>query len=742
MGNQVKELYEFGRFRLDPARRILLCDNQPVPLQLKAFETLLVLVRNSGQVVLKDELMEAVWPDTFVEESNLAQIVYVLRKTLGPPSGDRRYIVTIPGRGYSFSAPVDVISQQETVVVESRSLTRVVIHEEHEERDADEDRFPELSQSASPALTTGPVIAPRARRWKLLLGAALLALPVAFLFRPTLPLPKIVDVRQITHLGSLVHNARLLVDSGQIYFRVWDGNSRVIRSVSPEGGEIFPVDLAFPQMDIDDISPSGSEFLVINLADPSGGSTAAAAPRSVWRVPVPAGSPRPVGDLRVNEIRWSPDGQTVAYSIASDLYLANSDGTSSRKLATFSDRPTYLAWSPNGKRLRFSVADLTSNGVALWQIDLPTGQPQRLFPDWPASWRALPGGWTPDGRYFFFSVLADGTRNIWAIREHGELFERGGLQPVQLTTGPLTFYLPLPGKDNKSVFVVGEQLRGQLLRYDSSARQFVPYAKGISADQVAYSRDGQWMAYIEYNEGILVRSRLDGTERRQLTFPPMRAFNPQWSPDGTQITFQGLARVGTENKIYRVSRSGGVPALALASNATPENHDRQTYPSWSADGASILFSNADQSASNQTLLMLDLKSNHVATLPGSAGLHWGQLSPDGQSVAALNDASQLVLYNMASHQTRVVAELADYPRWSADGQFLYFGTVYFSTRGSAGGVYRLNNSTNATELVVKYPDFLLAGAYGVNYGLTPDDDILLLRDLSIRDLYALDLDLP
>ena len=129
MSNQGKELYEFGPFRLDPGKRVLLRDNQPVPLQLKAFETLLVLVRNSEQVVLKDDLMKAVWPDTFVEESNLAQNIFVLRKTLGATVGEHRYIVTIPGRGYRFTEKVRVISEEETLVVESHSRSRVVIEE-------------------------------------------------------------------------------------------------------------------------------------------------------------------------------------------------------------------------------------------------------------------------------------------------------------------------------------------------------------------------------------------------------------------------------------------------------------------------------------------------------------------------------------------------------------------------------------------------------------------------------------
>ncbi len=117
MGNKGKELYEFGPFQLDPAKRVLLRDNQPVPLQLKAFETLLVLVRNGEQVVLKEDLMQAVWPDTFVEEGNLTQNIFVLRKTLGVKNGEQRYIDTIPGRGYRFAVKVRTV-QEEAVPVQ------------------------------------------------------------------------------------------------------------------------------------------------------------------------------------------------------------------------------------------------------------------------------------------------------------------------------------------------------------------------------------------------------------------------------------------------------------------------------------------------------------------------------------------------------------------------------------------------------------------------------------------------
>ena len=113
MANESNGLYEFGPFRLDAAQRLLLRNDCPIPLQPKAFETLLVLVRNSEKVVLKDDLLNAVWADTFVQESNLTQNIFVLRKALGEHDGGRRYIITVPGRGYRFAEKVRTLPETE-----------------------------------------------------------------------------------------------------------------------------------------------------------------------------------------------------------------------------------------------------------------------------------------------------------------------------------------------------------------------------------------------------------------------------------------------------------------------------------------------------------------------------------------------------------------------------------------------------------------------------------------------------
>jgi DNA-binding winged helix-turn-helix (wHTH) protein len=129
-------VYEFGPFRMDPDKQVLLRENQPIPVTPKAFETLLALVRRSREVVTKEELLKEVWPDSFVEESNLSQNIFMLRKALGDTAENRQYIVTLPGRGYRFAASVRTVTEQDEVLVaHARARTQIVIEENEPETD-------------------------------------------------------------------------------------------------------------------------------------------------------------------------------------------------------------------------------------------------------------------------------------------------------------------------------------------------------------------------------------------------------------------------------------------------------------------------------------------------------------------------------------------------------------------------------------------------------------------------------
>jgi DNA-binding winged helix-turn-helix (wHTH) protein/tetratricopeptide (TPR) repeat protein len=141
-----KQFYEFGPYRMDPARSLLLRGDQSIPLTSKAFETLLILVQHSDQEVSKDELMKKLWPDTFVEETNLTKHISMVRKALGETAQDHRYILTLPGRGYRFAEKVRTIQEKGTdLVLESRFLSRMVI-EQTEQTDVEASAIPGLPQ--------------------------------------------------------------------------------------------------------------------------------------------------------------------------------------------------------------------------------------------------------------------------------------------------------------------------------------------------------------------------------------------------------------------------------------------------------------------------------------------------------------------------------------------------------------------------------------------------------------------
>src|SRR5262249_4118976 len=109
MVKQEIQLYKFGAFQLDTVKRVLLHDNSPVQLPSRAFDVLLALVEHNQCVIDKDELMRLVWGERVVEENNLTRHISTLRKALEESPNDHRYIVTLPGRGYSFVAPVETV---------------------------------------------------------------------------------------------------------------------------------------------------------------------------------------------------------------------------------------------------------------------------------------------------------------------------------------------------------------------------------------------------------------------------------------------------------------------------------------------------------------------------------------------------------------------------------------------------------------------------------------------------------
>lgn len=307
---------------------------------------------------------------------------------------------------------------------------------------------------------------------------------------------------------------------------------------------------------------------------------------------------------------------------------------------------------------------------------------------------------------------------------------RGDPKPVQLTASPLSLSSPLPSKDGKKLFLIGQTYRGELTRYDAKSGQLIPFLSGISAEYVAFSKDGQWVTYVAYREGTLWRCKLDGSERLQLTYPPMYPVLPRWSPDGKKIIFFEFALSADKPaRLYEVSPDGGSPRPLL-----PDDRSQQLDPNWSPDGTKIVFGN-ESNDPQSAIHILDLTTHQVSSLPASQGLYSPRWSPDGRYVSAFSaDSKTLLLFDFQTQKWSMLAEGSlSWLNWSHDSQYVYV----LDYRGK-DAVVRIRISDRKPDQVVDLKNFVTVGRYGAWLALTPDDSPLLLHDTGSQDVYSVD----
>ena len=559
-------------------------------------------------------------------------------------------------------------------------------------------------------------------------AVALGALVPAYWWIQPLPEPKVANYVQLTHDG--LQKSLIGTDGSRIYLHLGSGNlgsssSQGIAEISSSGGEPRRISIT-PSTDMlpVDLSPDGSQLLVLDGqgAPPKG---------PLWSIPIVGGSPRRLGDTVGETAAWSPDGKMLVYTNLSDMFLAKSDGTESRRLISVKGDIKHVTWSPDSSHLRFDTTE-SAGGLGqqlAWGVSPAGTDLHRLFAGWHNPPDECCGKWTADGKYFVFQSNSQ----IWAVpRKAGFLHSEP--KPVALTSSPMSLSSPLPSKDGKRLFVIGQTYRGELMRYDSKSGQFSPFLGGISAEYVAFSKDGQWVAYVSYRDGSLSRSRLDGSERLQLTYPPLYAVLPRWSPDGKKIIFFEFAlSPDRPARIYEVSAQGGSPRQLMPNDRSP-----QLDPNWSPDGSKIVYGGESNDATS-AIRLLDVASRQVSNLPDSHGVFSPRWSPNGRYISAFSsDSMRLVLFDF---QTQKWTELAQgslgWLNWSKDGQYVYV----LDYRGQ-GAVIRIRVSNHKTEPVVNLKDFVSAGRYGGSLVLAPDDSPLLLRDTGTQDIYALDWEEP
>ena len=548
--------------------------------------------------------------------------------------------------------------------------------------------------------------------------------------RSPLP-PRILGSKQITSDG--LPKITLVGDANRLYFTENPPGRYSIAQVSVNGGETAPVDVPFDNPMVTDVSQQGSELLVTKVV-------LEVLDNPFWLVPIPAGSPRPLGQVSAHDAVWAPHGKLI-FAEANDIYIAKHDGTDPRKIATTRDVPGTLSISPDGSRIRFSVSNIINNTSELWEVRTDGSGIHPLLPGWNNPPNDCCGRWTPDGSFYVFQSTHDGAANVWIVPDQSDWWRKVPREPVQLTTGPLQFGSPLPSKDGKTLFMTGVQQRAELVRYDAKSGDFAPYLGGISAGDVNFSRDGQWVTYVSYPDDTLWRSKLDGSARLQLTYPPMRTGLGHWSPDGQQIAFAG-ALPGKPWRVYLISKDGGSPQSLTSTTEELQEAD----PTWSPDGNTLAFGHSGFGSDVALIELFNLKTHEISQLPGSGGFFGPRWSPDGRYIVALSqDGNKFMLYNVKDHQWRQLdlkLNSFGYLAWSHDSAYVYFDTILRTDRG----YYRVRISDARLEKLAdlsKVKGFPIQfGANGTWTGLGPGDVPLLSRDISTQEIYAFDLQLP
>ena len=719
--------FRFGLFEVDAESGELRKSGTRVRLQAQPFRVLICLLERPGEVVTRDEIQQLLWgSDTIVDfDHSLGTAINKLREALGDSAENPRFIETLARRGYRFLAPVTVVPDAPAHASTAPAPTAT----------------PAPAAAASGNFATETAARRPRSGWRMGVAVVLVAGLTAAAYwagsrsRETRGLPP--RVTQITFSGRVLPGDPLFesftgaaTDGSRIYFPQIENGESVMAEALIADGETrtlpLPDDLAAPSLG--DISPDGSRLLLRN-------HLATAPEQALWVVSTISGAARRIPGILAHDATWMPDGQRILYASGDDLYIARESGSESHKLATLPGRAFWMRWSPDGKRLRLTLLNSETHTSTLWEMNSNGAGAHVLLKDWTSAAPAeCCGSWTDDGRYYVFQSARGGESNIWAIPERGGLF--GSAQkPIPITNGPLSYQAPITERGGHRTFFIGLNVQSELLRYDSRERIFVPYGGLTMASRVQLSRDGQWIAWIRQEDSSLWISRIDGTERLQLTGRPMQVFLMHWSPNDRQLVFMGR-EPGEPWKIYTVDADGEHLQGVL------DEQRSEADPDWSPDGKTLVFGRLPdlmaEASQPKDIEMVDLATKKVTKLPGSAGLFSPRWSANGKYIAALSiDQRQLLVFDMAKKTWKMLAQqVASDICWSHDDTAIYFHDFAQADQP----IYRVEVATGKIERVADLHNLRPANVVDYRFaGLAPGDVPLVSARRSTANIYAAEL---
>jgi Tol biopolymer transport system component/DNA-binding winged helix-turn-helix (wHTH) protein len=581
MSQQPKGIYEFGPFRLDAAERLLLRQGEVTPLTPKAFDLLLALVERRGHLVEKDELFKAVWPDAFVEESNLSSNIALIRKALGDGENGQKYIETVPKRGYRLVAEVREIVDQSKNTGQERLDSQGALSEELARKSLMPIAALPARRAAYHAIKRHKIAAAFALAITAIAGFGLYQLVGrnASETGVSSSVPRIIPLTSFP--GSEAHPI-FSPDGSQIAF-VWCANNNCdiyIKQIDT-GGMLRLTN--HPGRDYSAVwSPDGRNLAFLRDAGPV---------CEVYITPSLGGSERKLAEV-VNErfpinfqlMDWSPDGRFLAIQDKSSpqepisIFSMDIETGEKRRLTTPHTRgfgDLYPAFAPDGKTIAF----IRSSGANVLDIHLipVTGGEARQLTFSGVVVRGL--SWTPDGSEIVFTVGSGKSKGMWRIPV------AGGEPRLVISLGVTV--------DCPAIARRGARLAFSQLLWDANiwrlelgntsaapARLIASTVVDYSPD---YSPDGGRIAFASDRSGSMEIWVCDSEGQRpaQVTFLDASSGSPRWSPDGRQIAFDSTAEGNAD--IFVINAGGGKPRRLTSDPA------EDITPSWSRDGRWIYF---------------------------------------------------------------------------------------------------------------------------------------------------------